>query len=396
MQRFYRIIQDRFGNPAPGSLMWIYSTGTTTPVAIYSASDAADNPSTVVTQPINVGSDGWAEFAINDGDYDIKIIYPDSTSKTLVRVNFFDSTTATTIPVSSISLAMPSQFDVAGSPGTAITVTWNTKPANKFFAGPDTGADAVPGFRFLVAADINPVACDLTTNQTVDGNKTFTGATTFGDIVTSTTTHTFDGPMALEDTVTWGATAEDIRNKATKTSMGAAGVYGYRSVLATPYDNSIAASTLPTATTLLTSLRGWAFSASASNELLFCLSIPYDYETGTDIYPYFLWTTTGTNAGNVNWKIDYSVIKVGSTLPAVTVDSITPAASGVVSQVGMNEFAAIDGTNIEPDALMLIRAWRDGAAGADTCSDTAFLLAVGVHYQASRLMRKNKATPYDT
>jgi len=58
--------------------------------------------------------------------------------------------------VTSVALAMPAIFSVAGSPVTTagtITVTLATETANTVFAGPTTGAAAAPTFRALVAAD---------------------------------------------------------------------------------------------------------------------------------------------------------------------------------------------------------------------------------------------------
>jgi len=58
--------------------------------------------------------------------------------------------------VTSVGLAAPSQFGVAGSPVTSsgtITITWNNQSANAVLAGPTTGAAAAPTFRALVPAD---------------------------------------------------------------------------------------------------------------------------------------------------------------------------------------------------------------------------------------------------
>lgn len=59
--------------------------------------------------------------------------------------------------VTSVGLSMPTEFIVAGSPITGagdFTVTKATEAANTFWAGPTTGAAAVPAFRTLVAADL--------------------------------------------------------------------------------------------------------------------------------------------------------------------------------------------------------------------------------------------------
>jgi hypothetical protein len=59
--------------------------------------------------------------------------------------------------VTSVALSMPTEFSVAGSPITAagtLAVAKAVEPPNTVWAGPASGAAAVPGFRALVAADI--------------------------------------------------------------------------------------------------------------------------------------------------------------------------------------------------------------------------------------------------
>ncbi len=67
--------------------------------------------------------------------------------------------------VTSVGLSLPAIFTVTGTPVTAagtLTATLAAQAANRIWAGPTTGANALPTFRALVAADIpaNPtIAC---------------------------------------------------------------------------------------------------------------------------------------------------------------------------------------------------------------------------------------------
>lgn len=59
--------------------------------------------------------------------------------------------------VTSVALAVPSEWTVSGSPITSsgtITISEATQSANTIYAGPATGGAAAPGFRALVAADL--------------------------------------------------------------------------------------------------------------------------------------------------------------------------------------------------------------------------------------------------
>ena len=86
--------------------------------------------------------------------------------------------------VTSVGLTMPTAvFDVAGSPITGagtLAVTFDTQAANIVFAGPGSGAAAVPTFRALVTADL---ANDLVTYakiQNVSATDKLLGRSTAG------------------------------------------------------------------------------------------------------------------------------------------------------------------------------------------------------------------------
>lgn len=73
------------------------------------------------------------------------------------RSAFAPSGGAGTGSVTSVALALPSIFNVSGSPVTAsgtLTGTLTTQTANTIFAGPTTGSASSPTFRALVVADI--------------------------------------------------------------------------------------------------------------------------------------------------------------------------------------------------------------------------------------------------
>lgn len=59
--------------------------------------------------------------------------------------------------VTSVGLALPSEFSISGSPVTGsgtLTGTWNTQNANQVLAGPSAGAPATPTFRALTINDM--------------------------------------------------------------------------------------------------------------------------------------------------------------------------------------------------------------------------------------------------
>lgn len=85
--------------------------------------------------------------------------------------------------VTSVALSAPSIFSVSGSPVTGsgtLTLSLATQAANKVFAGPDTGVDAAPTFRSLVAADIPSITSSKISDFTEAVQDITGGAVTAG------------------------------------------------------------------------------------------------------------------------------------------------------------------------------------------------------------------------
>lgn len=138
--------------------------------------------------------------------------------------------------VTSVALAMPAQFSIAGSPITAagtLTVTWTTETANTVFAGPTSGGAAVPTFRALVAADLPAVSLTAGVSGTLPvanggtGQSTQTAAfdaldplTTKGDVIAHNGTNSIRLPVGSNDQV---LTADSTAAAGVKWGAGGAG-----------------------------------------------------------------------------------------------------------------------------------------------------------------------------
>jgi hypothetical protein len=115
--------------------------------------------------------------------------------------------------VSSVTLALPSIFSVAGSPITSagtITATLATQAANTVFAGPSSGGAAAPTFRTLVANDIPALDTSKITTGTLPVARGGTGATTL----------TSDGVLLGNGTAAIAATAAGSANQVLRIGSG--------------------------------------------------------------------------------------------------------------------------------------------------------------------------------
>lgn len=97
--------------------------------------------------------------------------------------------------VSSVQVAVPVEFSVAGGPiitsGT-ITISKANEAANTAWMGPTSGGAAQPAFRILVTADL-PAGTGTVTSVAVSGGTT--GLTTSGGPITTNGTITFSGTL---------------------------------------------------------------------------------------------------------------------------------------------------------------------------------------------------------
>ena len=393
MQRFFETRRDSFGNPASGLSCSVYLSGTglVTKATLFAANDITDTATTPIVNPIITGADGIVSFAVADGDYDLVFVGADGATEYRYRENFFDSSTATTIPVSSISVTLPSIFTVSGSPGTSISAVLATQASNLFWAGPTSGAAATPTFRAPVVADISSIACLLTTNQTVAGNKTFSGASVFTSTVGVT------GAAAFGSTVT--VTGNTIWDKAAKFQIDTASpAYPYKS---RPLQFMVMSGATGPATNVAFRASGiylHNFAATAINSVMVWGEIPWDYEAGTDIYVYGVWSSAGTDNKTARHGLEYSVVKAFSQSAAPTAATLTveTSAPGTQYMPVTSSFSAISGTLLEPGAVIAARFYREGNHANDTLTDNTNLHFVGILYKVSRWGTKNVSPPFFT
>lgn len=132
------------------------------------------------------------------------------------------------------------------------------------------------------------------------------------------------------------------------------------------------------------------FSATAMNEVSFKAHIPHDWKPGTPIYPHVHWSTTGTDLGVVRFGLEYSAAR-GHSRGAFPVPTTIYLEQAYPGQIGgrpthviteTSDAAAILTDQLEPDALILFRLFRDAAHVNDTQTQPAFIFFADCHYQS--------------
>lgn len=127
-------------------------------------------------------------------------------STTYLRGDMTWATVQASGSVTSVGLALPSEFGVSNSPVTSsgtLTAAWTAQNANTVFAGPASGGSNVPGFRALVAADVPGLDASKIVSGTVSTSRLGSGtadATTYlrGDNTWATISGTGGGYSTIQ------------------------------------------------------------------------------------------------------------------------------------------------------------------------------------------------------
>jgi hypothetical protein len=165
----------------------------------------------------------------------------------------------------------------------------------------------------------------------------------------------------------------------------------------------------PALVTYRGNIQQYQFSNAVTNEVFLEYHIPHDYLPGSDIHIHTHWSQitvdTGGPAGapgTVKWSFDVSYAKGHNQAPfsAPITATVTQQASSTQYQHMLPEVqlsaaspsgSQLDTDDIEPDGVILVRAWRDPTDGSDTLDQAPFLHFIDVHYQSTNIGTKQKA-----
>lgn len=147
-----------------------------------------------------------------------------------------------------------------------------------------------------------------------------------------------------------------------------------------------------------TNFYAYSFSATVMQQFWIVFHVPHDYVPGTDIYLHIHWSNAAAtpNTGNVIWGFEYSYAKGYNqqAFPASSTVTVTQACPATRYQHNIAETTAITISGMEVDGLLMVRIYRDAAAGGDTCTDAVFGHMADMHYQSTGVPTKNKNYPF--
>ena len=136
----------------------------------------------------------------------------------------------------------------------------------------------------------------------------------------------------------------------------------------------------------------WQFLPSTLQSLYATFHMPHDYAPGTPIYIHVHWSEAAPDGGKVRWGFEYSIAKGHGqeAFPNTSITYVEQTCGGAYYHM-VAETGAISSRSLEPDALILVRIFRDAPHANDTSGQGAFAFTCHIHYQADRHGTLNRA-----
>ena len=176
-------------------------------------------------------------------------------------------------------------------------------------------------------------------------------------------------------------------------------IKGWEDLTADLASGKVAGANVPTWANYRDGINAYSFSASATNEVWITFHIKHDYAVGSKVYIHVHWSPNTTSTGTVRWGIEYTAQKghdQGAFPASTTVYLEETLSSNKQYQHFITEMtdAQAFSTNLETDALILCRVFRDGSHANDDFPDAVFGLTADIHYQVDKQVTPNKAPPF--
>jgi len=145
------------------------------------------------------------------------------------------------------------------------------------------------------------------------------------------------------------------------------------------------------------------FLTGQTMEAFATFHVPHTWKPGTMLYPHMHFVTASNAAGVVRWGFEYTWARrhdstgqtAFQTTQTLSLDFTIAANSADKHFVAeMPEGQGITGTNLEVDAVILMRVFREGAHGNDTFGASAFGICCDLHIEVDRAATPSRAPDF--
>jgi len=124
------------------------------------------------------------------------------------------------------------------------------------------------------------------------------------------------------------------------------------------------------------------FSPDIDDRSIWTVTVPADYQTGTDMFVEVYWSPTDSTVGSTRWSLEYKSIAPGGILsgPAATSTLTQPASGTAFLLQTTGTSLTIPAASISANAMLSLAVSRLGTNAADTYAGKARVHVVRVRY----------------
>lgn len=124
--------------------------------------------------------------------------------------------------------------------------------------------------------------------------------------------------------------------------------------------------------------------------------VPFNWAPGTDLYAAIHWSPgSGTATGTVRWGLEFTYAAVNGTFGDTSTQYVDATVSTSSAWKHIQSISdPFPGSMVAPNMRFLIRLFRDGAAGADTFANGAYLVGIDFYYQVNKFGTPSFTPPY--
>lgn len=139
----------------------------------------------------------------------------------------------------------------------------------------------------------------------------------------------------------------------------------------------------------------YSYAANAMTESFANWDVPFDWDTGSDLYLAFHWSPGNSTAtGTVRWAIEYIGATINGTFFSPITEYYDVAADGTAYKHYQSLSTPFPGNQAQHNMRFLLRIYRDGAAVQDTFPAPAFLLGVDFYFKRGKFGQATITPPY--
>jgi hypothetical protein len=146
-------------------------------------------------------------------------------------------------------------------------------------------------------------------------------------------------------------------------------------------------------------LLAFAGTGQQADEAFFTIHLLHGLRPGSSPTFHIHWAhIIGAPTGDVKWNIEFSVARgyEAGTFPAsTTLSTVQTAAAQFVHHItNDDDMVVVNSVEIEPDAVLICRVFRDPGDGEDTFANDAYLVQVDMHYERTFLGTLERNRPW--